>query len=78
MSFFIIALWWAILSICQYCDTGNKAAFVLCIFFIGIASIMWAKHCCDFKALERKVEKLELNQPPKEVTKNEQQQPDTM
>lgn len=69
MSFFVIALWWAVLSIAEYCDSGNKATFVLCVTFIGIASIIWAKHCRDYESLKRKVEELELNQPPKEVKK---------
>jgi len=69
MSFLIITLWWAVLGIAQYIKSGEIAACVFSIIFIGVTSIIWVKHCRNFELLKRKVEELELNQPPKEVKK---------
>lgn len=69
MSFLIIVLWWAVMGVAEYINTGETAACVFSIIFIGVTSIIWAKHCRDFELLKRKVKNLELNQPPKEVKK---------
>ena len=67
----IALIWAAVLLWLKYTETGDSLFAVLSIISIIGASTSWLIHYFKFETLKTKVKILELNQPPKEMKRND-------